>query len=292
MGTLQIEANGVSFSCLESGSGPLVLCFHGFPDTAHTWDALLPRLAAAGYRAVAPFMRGYHPSGAPRDGDYSALRLGEDVIALIDALGEKSAMVIGHDWGALASYVAASLAPEKISKLVISAIPHPRALGWSPRFFFRARHFFYLPLPIIGARSMSANDFEGIRRLSIDWSPSWRPTVEDLAPVKRCFSAPGSLAAALGYYRAFVLGIFKPSGFRLRRLLFARKTMPCLCFGGMEDGIATPDMFARSRPYFTGTFELEMIERAGHFLHREAPDRFASRIIAFLASGTVSRATG
>src|SRR5687768_2249913 len=84
-GPKTIEAGGLTFGYLEAGEGPLVLCLHGFPDTAHTFDDLLPRLARAGYHAVAPFMRGYAPTSVPVDGDYSELRLGEDAIALIDA---------------------------------------------------------------------------------------------------------------------------------------------------------------------------------------------------------------
>ncbi len=126
---LTIAANGLRFACLAEGpeDGPLALLFHGFPDTAHTWSDLLPRLAARGLRAVAPFLRGYHPTSIPADGDYSALALGRDVLGLIEALGRAQATVIGHDWGAYASYAAANLAPERVTRLVTAAIPHPRA---------------------------------------------------------------------------------------------------------------------------------------------------------------------
>jgi pimeloyl-ACP methyl ester carboxylesterase len=82
-----VDAGGLRFGYLEQGTGPLVLLVHGFPDTAHTWDATMPALAAAGYRAVAPFTRGYHPTAIPADGAYDTDTLGNDVIALIDALG-------------------------------------------------------------------------------------------------------------------------------------------------------------------------------------------------------------
>ena len=81
-----VEANGLNFAYLEDGSGPLVLMLHGFPDTAHTWDDLRPRIAAQGYRAVSPYMRGYHPTAIPdRDADQETLA--RDVLALIEALG-------------------------------------------------------------------------------------------------------------------------------------------------------------------------------------------------------------
>src|SRR6202035_6182760 len=104
-----VDANGLKFAYLEEGTGPLVLMLHGFPDTAHTWDHLRSRIAAKGYRAVSPFMRGYHPTAIPdRDADQETLA--RDVLALVEALGEQSAVLVGHDWGAAAVYGATSIA--------------------------------------------------------------------------------------------------------------------------------------------------------------------------------------
>src|ERR1700750_2498933 len=105
-----VNANGREFAYLEDGSGPLVLMLHGFPDTAHSWDDLRPRIAAKGYRAVSPFMRGYQPTGTP-ERDAHKETLASDPLALIEALGAREAVVIGHDWGAAAAYGAAALGP-------------------------------------------------------------------------------------------------------------------------------------------------------------------------------------
>src|ERR1700761_9715000 len=101
-----VGTNGLNFAYLEEGSGSLVLMLHGFPDTAHSWDDLRPRIAAKGYRAVSPFMRGYHPTGIP-DRDTDQETLARDPLALIEALGASQAVIIGHDWGASAAYGAA-----------------------------------------------------------------------------------------------------------------------------------------------------------------------------------------
>src|SRR6201991_3918756 len=122
-----VDANGLRFAYLEEGSGPLVLMLHGFPDTARSWDQLRPRIAAKGYRAVSPFMRGYHPSGIP-DRDPDQETLARDPLALIEALGATDAIVIGHDWGAAAAYGAAGLGQERVTKLFVLAIPHPATL--------------------------------------------------------------------------------------------------------------------------------------------------------------------
>src|ERR1700733_1465632 len=119
-----VEANGLRFAYLEDGSGPLVLMLHGFPDTAHTWDDLRPRIAAKGYRAVSPYMRGYQPTTIP-DADPDQETLARDPLALIDAFGADEAVVIGHDWGASAAYGAAALGPDRVKKLFTVGIPPP-----------------------------------------------------------------------------------------------------------------------------------------------------------------------
>ena len=96
-----VDVNGVDFAYLALGDGPLALCLHGFPDSAHTWRHLLPRLADAGYRAVAPFLRGYAPTAVPADGRYQTGVLALDAIGFHEALGgDDQAVIIGHDWGA------------------------------------------------------------------------------------------------------------------------------------------------------------------------------------------------
>ena len=107
--------NGVEFAYLCAGTdGPLALCLHGFPDSAHSWRHLLPELAAHGYRAVAPFQRGYAPTSVAPDGRYQTGALALDAIGFHEALGGgEPAVIIGHDWGAPATHGAAVAAPER-----------------------------------------------------------------------------------------------------------------------------------------------------------------------------------
>src|ERR1700685_2015809 len=96
-----VTANGVEFGVLGGSRRALALCFHGFPDTAHTWRYLLPALAGAGFHAVAPFMRGYAPTGIPADGCFGLGALVADAVRLHDVLnGDDRAVLIGRDWGA------------------------------------------------------------------------------------------------------------------------------------------------------------------------------------------------
>ncbi|WP_101953381.1 alpha/beta fold hydrolase [Mycobacterium intracellulare] len=141
---------------------------HGFPDTAHTWDNLRPRVAAKGYLAVSPFMRGYHPSAIPnRDTDQQTLA--RDALALIKAFDARDAIVIGHDWGAAAAYGAAALSPHQVNKLLVIGSPHPAAVKPSLKKLWALRHFAAYKLP--GAPNRFARNNSQRSPLSIDDGP-------------------------------------------------------------------------------------------------------------------------
>ncbi len=266
-----VEANGLRFAYLEAGAGPLVLMLHGFPDTARSWDHARAAVAARGFRAVSPWMRGYSPTAIPaRDAD--AETLGRDVLGLITALGAETAIVVGHDWGALAAHAAAALEPARISKLVTIAIPHPATWRTTPRKGWRVRHF--LAYKLSGAaRRFVRDDFAGLTAIYRRWSPTWQPGPDELAPVRACFADPASLAAAFGYYRAMQL---RPPRF-LRRAI----AVPTVAFGGQDDPMATADDYRHAGRGFTGDYTIEAMP-GGHFMHREHPDVFAERLLRHL----------
>ncbi|MCA9493176.1 MAG: alpha/beta hydrolase [Myxococcales bacterium] len=131
--TRAIDTNGVRLHALCWGTeGPLAVLVHGFPDTPWTWDVVGPRLAAAGYRVVAPYTRGIGPSTDTSPPNYDTDTLGTDILGLIEALGEDKAVVVGHDFGAAAAYAAAGLGAERVDRLVTLAIPHPAAIRPTP----------------------------------------------------------------------------------------------------------------------------------------------------------------
>jgi pimeloyl-ACP methyl ester carboxylesterase len=268
-----VEANGLRFAYFEWGrpSDPLVLLFHGFPDTAHTWDGLAPKIAAAGFRVAAPFLRGYAPSALP-ERDTDSRTLGEDVAAVIPALGAERARVVGHDWGAESVYAAVALAPERIERMVAIGIPHRASLTPTPRALWGARHFITLKLPGAEAR-FRERDLAGVEVLCRRWSPTWRFTPEDLEPVKNAFAAPGCLRAALGYYRALTLNT--PDFMR------APITVPSLCVLGTADPNVSPKDGEKARTRFRGRYDVVGIP-GGHFCHRESPRQLLDAVIPFL----------
>jgi pimeloyl-ACP methyl ester carboxylesterase len=267
-----VQANGLRFAYLSAGTGPLVLLVHGFPDTAHTWDHVLPKIASAGYRAVAPFTRGYHPTEIPADGAYDSDTLGRDVLALIEALGEQQAIVIGHDWGASAAYAAAGLGPERVKLLVTLAVPHPKSLKPTPRLAWTLRHF----ITLRGKRAadkLRANDFAYLDQLVRRWSPAWKdiPASETEA-VKAAFREPGCAEAACAYYAAISTKL-APSH---------RKSIgvPTVAFAGEHDNIV-PRAYEKARHCFTSSYEVVQVP-GGHFMHREHPHEFSAELLRVL----------
>jgi pimeloyl-ACP methyl ester carboxylesterase len=270
-----IEANGVRFAYIEEGQGPLVLLFHGYPETARTWTQVQRRLAAAGYRTVAVYMRGYPPTALASD--YSVKSLGQDVLALIDAFGEQSAIVIGHDWGAAAAYRAAGESRAKVSKLVAMSIPHSRGFVGDPTVFWQAPHFLYYQLPW-AERLLWSNNFAHIDRIYREWAPSYEPPEEVLADVKATFRVPGATASTLGYYWA----VFAGDSAEAEAAAAKSITTPALIIVGSEDGPVQSGWFEKARAAFTGPYSLVELGGVGHFPQLEAPEQTAEAILNFL----------
>ena len=266
-----IDANGLRFAYLEEGRGPLVLLLHGFPDTAHTWDHVRPLIAAKGYRAVSPWTRGYAPTAIPeRDADLETLA--RDALALIEALGETSAIVIGHDWGAGTAYAAASLDPARVTKLFVIGIPHTATVRPGPLMLWKVRHF--LAYKWRGAaRRFAKDDFAALPAIYKRWSPAWTPDPEEFAAIRETFRDPASLDAAFGYYRQLR---FRPQPF-LRRPI----EVPTVVFAGLDDVIVKPADYHRAARMFSVGYIVDEM-RGGHFMHREHPAEFAEKLLTHL----------
>ncbi|MGH8005805.1 MAG: alpha/beta fold hydrolase [Candidatus Binatia bacterium] len=285
--TGEVRANGIHFHYLEMGIGPLVLCLHGFPDNALTYRFLLPALAEAGFRAVAPFMRGYAPTGKPQDERYQSVLLAQDAVALIAALGGERAFVIGHDWGALATYGAAALAPERVCKIVTLAAAHPGvllgALATNYDMIKGGWHAYFFQMPF-AEKAVAANDYEFLERWWRDASPEYDLPREVIESVKATFRQPGVVTAALNYYRHTFNPVNRdPALTALQEKIATSCTpVPALAFHGTKDRPGRLEAFEGMDELFAAGVEKMILPGTGHFLHLERPAEVNAKIIEFL----------
>ena len=291
---LALAANGIRFHALAAGphDGPLVLLLHGFPELARSWRHQLPALGGAGYRAVAPDLRGYGETELC--GPYDVGTLVRDVTGLIEALGRDRAVVVGHDWGGAVAWATAMRAPEVVERLVAMNCPPASALAHAMRHSReqrkRSRYIFFFQLPWLPERRMAADGAAVVARALVGGSHRkdvWPP--EELEAYRAAFSRPGRAKAAIDWYRA----AFRPS-FRRRRPKGStrpRVSAPTLVLWGAEDRflgreLVSPD--ALRRALADGNVpEVVFIDDAGHFVQNEAPERVNEELLRWL--GPASR---
>lgn len=282
-----VRASELDFTYLECGDGPLALCLHGFPDSPHTWRHLLPALGAAGYRAVAPFMRGYAPTSIPTSGVFQTAALARDANALHDALGgDERAVIIGHDWGAPSVCGAALEAPERWSRVVSMAVPPGPALGAAflsnLQQIQRSWYMFFFQHGLAN-HIVAANDLAFIDMLWEQWSPGYDAS-RDLTHVKAALRDGANLQAALGYYRATLGdGPRDPDLASLQQRMGAEyPVQPLLYLHGVNDGCIGREVAESARAMSPANVRFEFIDGAGHFLQLEQPDRVNALITDFV----------
>ena len=284
----RVTANGLSFGYLEDGpvDGPLALCLHGFPDAAPTWRHLLPRLADAGFHAVAPWLRGYHPTDVPADGRFQTGASVRDVTALHGALGGGAdAVLVGHDWGAMIAYGAAAFTPDLWRKVVTMAVPPAGAIAGgflSYDQLQRSWYMFFFQHPLADI-VVGADDLVFIERLWRDWSPGYDAS-EDLPHVKAALRDPINLKAALGYYRSQLGSVPPEPELQLEQEATAAPTpQPTLYLHGRDDGCVGVELAADAAAHLPHpSSRVEVVDGAGHFLHLEQPDQVNQLVVDFL----------
>ena len=269
------------FAYLARGpeTGPLVLCLHGFPDAPPSLLPLLDELARAGYRAVAPWLRGYDPSTLA--GPYGPVPLGADALTLASALAPgRRPYLVGHDWGAVAVYIAASLAPSRIAAAVAMAIPHPaalaRALPRHPTQFARSAYIAAIQFPWLPERALTAAGGALLRQIWRLWSPGIQVPVELEREIARCLKA--SIPAPLAHYRALKRPHQLAALFRDTDPI----RVPTLQLHGARDGCFSAALGDHQAHHFAADHSFELVHDAGHFLHVESPETVSRAVLAWL----------
>lgn len=275
---IDVDANGLRFGALAWGdpADPLALMVHGYPDTAWTWRYLGPYLAGRGWRAVAPFTRGYAPSELAPDDRYAVSDQAADLLALHRALGgDRRAALVGHDWGAVATWQVGSVEPDRFASYVAMAVPPPeavvaplssiRTLPLAARQLKMSWYFLFNQLPE-SERSLRWL----IPKLWRDWSPGY-DAEEDLNRVFEALSEPGRRRAALRYYRNTLTT-------SIGELLEMEPQAPALYLHGEDDGCAQVEIGRMHADRLPDGSRFEAVPGVGHFLQLEDPDRVNSLI--------------
>ena len=270
---------GITLHLREFGVGPLVVLLHGFPDCSFTWRHQLPALAAAGFHAVAPDLRGYDGSSRPPGvRAYATARLADDIVGLVAALGEERADLVGHDWGGGVAWTVAMLHPERVRRLAILNAPHPVTFRRHLRTLQQARRSWYifaLQLPVMPERGLARNDFASLR--SVFRSASARPgafTDDDIERHIDALRPPGALSAAINYYRA----AFRDAG---RAAEQARRIeAPVLVLWGDQDRYLGTALAEPGSEWVPNT-QVRHIGTAGHWIQHDVPELVSGELARF-----------
>ncbi|HEX9697039.1 MAG TPA: alpha/beta fold hydrolase [Actinomycetota bacterium] len=270
---MRVEANGLSFEVLDEGpkDKDAVLLLHGFPDTHAMWRHQIPALTAAGYRCIAPDLRGRGATEKPQlVEEYFAPVLLADATGLLDALKTGRVHVVGHDWGAVVAWLLASFAPERIASLTAISVGHPASWAW-PSLEQRRRSwympFFHLP----GAeRALRHDDW----RLLREWTQNHPETSQYIATL----TPDGALTAALNWYRANAVG-----GWFADPVPYPPVQAPTMGIFSSGDIHLTDDQMLASREFVAGEWRYEHIDGASHWIPLDAPDRVSELLLSHLA---------
>ena len=271
--------------------GRLALCVHGFPDSAHSWRLLAPMLVAKGFRVVAPFTRGYAPTGPAPDGDYHLGALMSDLIDLHEHLGGGSdAVMIGHDWGCFTANGLAAYAGSPFGAYVSMALPPVRALDNAGRSIVQnlrmtakqlrnSWYVLFFQVPLLPERVLQ----RVIPRLWKDWSPPGADVDDDVARTQDALPTLAHRRAAVGYYRAMIrFTRASPPYAGLHRFRFRLPLVPVLALHGEQDGAVQVEYLDGVIDALPPGSRVRTIPGAGHFLQLDQPTAVCAAILDYL----------
>jgi pimeloyl-ACP methyl ester carboxylesterase len=290
--TDDVTLRALTWGDWDNADAPVAVCLHGFPDTAHGWRKVAPQLADAGWRVVAPFMRGYAPSSLSAEGSYHVGALMDDALRVLDAAGPTGRdVVIGHDWGAIAATGLAAMPDSPFDKATIMSVPPSasfrrrsdiaRLAAQLPRQLRRSWYIMFFQLPWLPERSAQ----RVVPKLWRDWSPGY-DGAEDVRLVLDAIGTPEHWRAALGYYRATVRNSRPPARYaELHRHWLSAPVLPTLYLHGSDDGCASSEYTEWVRRVLPAGSAAHVIDGGGHFLQLDQPAATAERLLEFLGSG-------
>jgi pimeloyl-ACP methyl ester carboxylesterase len=278
---VRVEANGLNFSVVDVGAGPGVLLLHGFPDSSYVWRNQVGVLVDAGFRVIAPDLRGFGESDKPEG--VKAYAMGEllkDVRGILRVLGLPRVHVVGHDWGAALAWMFNITKPDRVDHLVAISVGHPG--NFAPRSLRQMQLSWYILLfqfPGLAEELIPRDDWRFLK--------GWARGTGDLERWPKDLGRPGALTAALNWYRANddPMRLLQPAP------QFPQIPGPVLGVFGAHDAALTEESMTDSEKYISGRWRYERFEDAGHWVQLEQPARLNEMLIQFLTADEDSSKT-
>lgn len=282
---LDIPLPHIRLHALAAGpdDGPLVVLLHGFPEFSESWSEVLPALAEAGFRAVAPDLRGYGRSDKPRGG-YDIDTLASDIGELIAQLSPSGrAHVVGHDWGGAIAYHLAATQPSRVHRLAVVNCPHPVVMAkrmWRPAQLRRSWYMFFFQTPVLPETALSFAGGAAVPRLILStMNDRSRMPPERARLYAENFAQPGVARAALAYYREMMRSFIRPSAISRFFFSYPKIQAPFRLIWGENDVALGKELTEGLEPYFEHPPEVDYLPGVGHFSTIEAPDAVAESLL-------------
>jgi pimeloyl-ACP methyl ester carboxylesterase len=265
----KLRIGELNFNVLVAGAGPDVLLLHGFPDSNAVWRHQIPALVAAGYRVIAPDLRGFGETDAPVGKEhYAASMLAGDVVGIMDALGVRRVRLVGHDWGAALGWLLSTTRPDRVERYAALSVGHMTAYVTAPlKQRVLAWYIFYFQIEGMAERELPANNWRMMRELlgnHPELDAHWIPD----------FSRPGRLVAGLNWYRANI-AMFEPKS-------LPDVTVPVMGVWSNKDLALCEEQMVNSANYVRGPWRYEKLADVGHWMQLDAPERVNALLLDFL----------
>lgn len=263
----KMTINGLNLNVLVEGEGEPILLLHGFPDSNYLWRGVIPNLARAGYKVIAPDQRGFGESDAPEGKEnYDMDLIAKDAVAILDALGIARAKLVAHDWGAMIGWLLAGTYPERFESYTAISVGHPKA--YAAAGFEQKRKGWYVlffQLEGIAEKAFVANDWALFRK-SVHDHPEAEHWIEDLA-------RPGRLTAGMNWYRANLAKLWKSD--------FPRVPIPVFGIWSTDDVALAEDQMINSASFVDATWQYERLKGVSHWVPVDAPDALSELILKY-----------
>lgn len=269
-----IALSGHPFRVVVAGSGTPVIMLHGFPDSAELWRFQVPALTEAGFRVIAPDLRGFGGSWKPQEVEaYKPTKLLADVVGIMHQLGVRRAHLVGHDFGAFLAWTMASLMPRRVERLVVMSVGHPNV--WACPTLEQRERFWYSLLYLLPEAELI------LRQRNWEFLREMFAGEKDRDRFLGALRHPGALTGGLNWYRANCHPAHELDG---RRRL-PPVAVPTLAMWGSRDKALTEQAMLDSSRHVSGPWRYERLEDAGHFLPVDAPDRVSALLLEWLTHG-------